>query len=62
MHIPLIYVFGFTTAPNGILFCVKVLTYFIVLFLVSYLLDAKFQVWLKGKLWGRHARLPQANA
>jgi len=50
VHMPIIYFFGMTTSPSWFVFAIKLAGYAITLLVVSYLLEHKYQSWIKRML------------
>jgi peptidoglycan/LPS O-acetylase OafA/YrhL len=48
VHVPIIFIFGMTTAASPILFAIKILAYVITVLFTSYLLEVKYQPYIKN--------------
>ena len=61
MHFPLLFLFGMFQATSVITFVVKLIIYLATVYISAYLLEMKFQPWIKNLIWKKKKVVAPVN-
>ncbi len=61
IHFPLLFLFGMFPVPTFFMFMVKLVIYLITVYITAYLLEMKFQPWIKNLIWKKKKVVAPVN-
>ncbi len=61
MHFPLLFLFGKFPATSASTFVVKLIIYLVTVYITAYLLEMKFQPWIKNLIWKKKKVVAPVN-